>query len=114
MTHKEFFEAIARDYEGNEEMTNIAKGYLASLAKKNEKAKEKRLAKNEADEPLVAAFLSALTSDQPLLASEAAKVVGISTPKLVSIAVKLEKSGKIVSHDVKVPKVGTRKGYTLA
>lgn len=114
MTTREFYEAIVNGNPINAEMVEIAKKGLAALDRKSEKAKQARVAKNEADAPLVEAFLATLNKETPVLASEAAKKVGISTPKLVAIAVKLENAEKVVSHDVKVPKVGTRKGYTLA
>lgn len=113
MTTREFYEAIANGSAITAEMKEIALKGLAALERKNEKAKEARLAKNEADAPLVKAILAVVT-DEPTLTSAIASKVGMSTPKASALARKLVAEGKLVEVEVKVPKVGARKAYKRA
>lgn len=113
MTTREFYEAIANGSAITDEMKEIAQKGLAALERKNEKAKEARLAKNEADAPLVKALFDVATSE-PMLTSVLASKVGVSTPKASALARKLVAEGKFVEIEVKVPKVGVRKAYKRA
>lgn len=112
MTNREFYTNIA-----NGTITEAEKEFaLAAIAKMdetNEKRKNKPSKTAEANAPILASLTNALTSD-PQTAADLAVAVGISTQKASSLLRQLVASGVAVSADIKVPKKGTCKGYTLA
>jgi Fic family protein len=112
MTNREFYTNIA-----NGTITEAEKEFaLAAIAKMdetNEKRKNKPSKTAEANAPIIASLTEALTSD-PQTAADLAAVVGISTQKASSLLRQIVASGVAVSVDIKVPKKGTCKGYSLA
>ena len=112
MTNREFFTNIA-----NGTVTDTEKEFaLAAIAKMdetNEKRKNKPSKTAEANAPILASLTNALTSD-PQTAADLATAVGISTQKASSLLRQIVASGVAVSSDIKVPKKGTCKGYSLA
>ena len=112
MTNREFFTNIA-----NGTITDVEKEFaLAAIAKMdetNEKRKNKPSKTAEANAPILASLTNALTSD-PQTAADLAVAVGISTQKASSLLRQLVTAGVAVSTDIKVPKKGTCKGYSLA
>lgn len=112
MTNREFYTNIA-----NGTITEAEKEFaLAAIAKMdetNEKRKNKPSKTAEANAPILASLTNALTSD-PQTAADLAVAVGVSTQKASSLLRQLVTSGVAVSTDIKVPKKGTCKGYTLA
>ena len=112
MTNREFYTNIA-----NGTITEAEKEFaLAAIAKMdetNEKRKNKPSKTAEANAPILASLTNALSSD-PQTAADLAVAVGISTQKASSLLRQLVTSGVAVSTDIKVPKKGTCKGYTLA
>ena len=112
MTNREFYTNIA-----NGTITEAEKEFaLAAIAKMdetNEKRKNKPSKTAEANAPIIEALTNALTSD-PQTASDLAVAIGISTQKASSLLRQIVASGVAVSTDIKVPKKGTCKGYSLA
>ena len=112
MTNREFYTNIA-----NGTITEAEKEFaLAAIAKMdetNEKRKNKPSKIAEANAPIIASLTNALTSD-PQTASDLAVAIGISTQKASSLLRQIVASGVAVSTDIKVPKKGTCKGYSLA
>ena len=112
MTNREFYTNIA-----NGIITDAEKGFaLAAIAKMdetNEKRKNKPSKKAEENAPVIEALTNALTSD-PQTAADLAVAVGISTQKASSLLRQIVASGVAVATDIKVPKKGTCKGYSLA
>ena len=115
MTNREFFTNIA-----NGNVTDTEKEFaLAAIAKMdetNEKRKNKVSPKDkekaEADAKVRAEIFALITSD-PQTAADLGAQVGVSTPKATAELRKLVAEGKVVSADIKVPKKGTCKGYSL-
>ena len=112
MTNREFYTNIA-----NGTITEAEKEFaLAAIAKMdetNEKRKNKPSKTALENAPIIEALTNALTSD-PQTAADLASVVGISTQKASSLLRQIVTAGVAVSTDIKVPKKGTCKGYSLA
>ena len=116
MTNREFYTNIA-----NGNVTDAEKEFaLAAIAKMdetNEKRKNKTSPKDkekaEADAKVRAEIFALITAD-PQTAADLGAQVGVSTPKATAELRKLVAEGKVISADIKVPKKGTCKGYSLA
>ena len=112
MTNREFYTNIA-----NGTITEAEKEFaLAAIAKidaVNEARKNKPSKTAIANAPVLEALTNALTAD-PQTAADLGAATGISTQKASSLLRQLVASGVAVSTDIKVPKRGTCKGYSLA
>lgn len=108
MTRREMFEAIVN---GNitDEVVTMAQNEIVKMDERNAKRKGK-LSKNAlANEPIKAHILEVLT-DAPMVASEVAEKVGISTQKASAL---LRQIDGLVVTEVKVKGKGKVKGYAL-
>ena len=116
MTNREFYTNIA-----NGNVTDAEKEFaLAAIAKMDEtnekrknKVSPKEAEKQAADAVVRESIFNALTSD-PQTAADLAVAVGITTQKASAQLRKLVADGKVIATDIKVPKKGTCKGYSLA
>ena len=110
MTYKEFLQAII---EGNlsEDVQAKAQTELEKMELANERRRNSPTKAQIENAPLADAMHEILT-DEPLLTTDLAAAMDLSTSKASAIARLLEKEGRAVSHDIIVPKVGLRKGYT--
>ena len=108
MTKREFFEIVIASVE-NAELVEFAQSEIEKMNERNAKRASKPSKAQIANEPIIKAIAEVLTSE-PMLASEIANAVGISTPKASALAKKVE--GVNVT-DVKVKGKGTQKGYFL-
>jgi thermostable 8-oxoguanine DNA glycosylase len=113
MTNREFLTAIANSENLSAELVEHATNEIAKMDAANEKRKNKPSKTAVENAPIIEALTNALTSD-PQTASDLAAVVGISTQKASSLLRQIVASGVAVSTDIKVPKRGTCKGYSLA
>ena len=113
MTNREFFTAIANIDTLPAELVEFATNAIAKMDATNEARKNKPSKKATENAPVIEALTNALTSD-PQTAADLAAVVGISTQKASSLLRQMVTSGVAVSTDIKVPKKGTCKGYSLA
>lgn len=122
MTKREYLEncqyLLTHEVEPTEttaEMLEFTEKELDALDHKNtqraEKAKEKRNAENA---PIVAAIMEYLKGHSSGLASEIATACGCSTAKASALCNSLVTDEVLTVKDVKIPKVGTRKSYSLA
>ena len=111
MTKRDFLTAIANGTI-NAEITEYASAELIKMDEANEKRKNKPSKTAVENAPIIEALTNALTSD-PQTAADLASVVGISTQKASSLLRQIGTSGVAVSTDIKVPKKGTCKGYSL-
>ena len=109
MTQREFYTSVIASVD-NEELKAYAENAIVKLDERNAKRASKPSAKQKENEPIIKAIADLLTSE-PMLASEIASTLGISTPKASALAKKVE--GVSVT-DVKVKGKGTQKGYFLA
>lgn len=112
MTNREFFTAISNGTM-NDEIVAHAAAALEKMDAANEARKNKPSKTAVANAPVLEALTNALTLD-PQTAADLAAAVGISTQKASSLLRQLVASGVAVSADIKVPKRGTCKGYSLA
>lgn len=113
MTNREFLTAIANSENLSAELVEHATNEIAKMDAANEKRKNKPSKTAVENAPIVEALINALTSD-PQTAADLASAVGISTQKASSLLRQIVTSGVAVSTDIKVPKKGTCKGYSLA
>ena len=115
MTKREFYTNIANGTitEAEKEMAlaEIAKMDATNEARKN-KTSPKEAEKQEADAKVRESIFALITND-PQTAADLGAQVGVSTPKATAELRKLVAEGRVVSADIKVPKKGTCKGYSL-
>lgn len=109
MTKREMFEAIVN---GNvtEEVVNMAKNEIIKLDERNEKRRNTLSKTAKENEPIKEAILGILT-DVPMVASDVAEKVGISTQKASAL---LRQIDGLNVTEVKVKGKGKVKGYALA
>lgn len=109
MTKREMFEAIVN---GNltDEVVTMAKNEIAKMDERNAKRREKPSKTAVANEPIKEEILKVLT-DAPMVASEVAERVGISTNKASAL---LRQIDGLTVTEVKVKGKGKVKGYALA
>ena len=112
MTNREFFTAISNGTM-NDEIVAHATAALEKMDAANEARKNKPSKTAIANAPVLEALTNALTAD-PQTAADLGAATGISTQKASSLLRQLVASGVAVSVDIKVPKRGTCKGYSLA
>ena len=108
MTTREFFENVITMVE-NEEMQEKAKSLIEALDRRNAKRAERPSKTAIANEPIKAEIAKILT-DEPMLASEIAQKIEISTQKASALLRQMD----VKVTDVKVKGKGTQKGYFIA
>lgn len=108
MTKREMFEAIVN---GNitDEVVTMAKNEITKMDERNAKRKGKPSKNALANEPIKAQILEVLT-DVPMVASDVAEKVGISTQKASAL---LRQIDGLTVTEVKVKGKGKVKGYAL-
>lgn len=109
MTQREFYNAVIAETT-NSDLANFAVSALEKLDARNAKRAERPSKKAEANAPILKAISELLTSE-PMLASEVASTLEISTQKASALLRQIE--GVSVT-DVKVKGKGTQKGYFFA
>lgn len=112
MTNREFYTAIVN---GNitDEVIAHASAAIEKLDKALENRKNKPSKKATENAPVLEAITGVLGAE-PMVASDIATAVGITTQKASALLRQLVANGVAVATDVKVPKKGTVKGYSLA
>ena len=115
MTNREFYTNIAN---GNvtEAEKEFALAAIAKMDETNEKRKNKvspkEQEKAEADAKVREAIFALITND-PQTAADLGAQVGVSTPKATAELRKLVAEERVIKSDIKVPKKGVQKGYSL-
>lgn len=111
MTNREFYKAIANG-EMNEELKNFALEGIKKLDHKNELRNSKPTKTAKENEPIKARITEILiTNDKPMLASEIASAVEISTQKASALLRQLVEGGVLAVDETKVAKKGVQKIY---
>ena len=113
MTNREFFTAIANAENISAELVEFATNAIAKMDATNEARKNKPSKTAIENAPVIEALTNALTAD-PQTAADLGAAVGISTQKASSLLRQIVAAGVAVATDIKVPKRGTCKGYSLA
>ena len=115
MTNREFFVSIS---EGKltEDCVAHATEALAKMDAANAKRKDKPSGKQTENAPIKAALLTLLTENPntQYTENELGTALEVTHNKAGSLARQLVAEGKAVSAEVKFPKVGKRKVYSLA
>ena len=117
MTNREFLTAIANSTSLSSDLTEFATEQIAKMDARNEarKASSKPSKTAIANEPIKASIMEFLSKQsEPMIAADIAENIGITTAKASSLLTQLVKSGKVVKSEVKIPKKGKVKGYSIA
>lgn len=112
MTQKEFFLAITKNESLSVDMRNHAKESLATIEKRNADRSKKQSEVEVANRPLKDLILVAL-AEKPHTASELAEVLEVSVQKASALCRQMVASEEIWSEDVKIPKKGKQKLYSV-
>lgn len=112
MTEREFLTAILAVEGIATDLADYATEGLAKLDARNDKRKNTKSKAQIENEGIMATILEALAT-APMVASEIATAVGISTQKASALCKLLADSGKVTVADIKVKNKGTVKQYTL-
>lgn len=113
MTNREFYNAIITAAI-NDEVIEYAKAQIAKLDATNEKRRNTPSKTQEANAPLMAQIVDTILTAEPKTASDVADVLGVKVQKASALLRALVANGKASVQDVKIPKKGTQKAYTLA
>ena len=112
MTNREFFNAVIKA-DVNDELTKHATAELAKLDKRNAQRTSKPSKTQLENEPIKAHLLEILAV-KPMTASEIHEAdASLSTQKISSLCRQLVEAGKLAVEDVKIPKKGKQKQYSL-
>ena len=112
MTKREFLMEVAKIE--NEELAEFAQAELKKLDDANEKRKEKTSKKAEENQPLIDKIVAEILGTEPKTASDVAAVLEVSVQKASSLCRAAVAQGKAVQSEIKIPKKGPTKAYTLA
>ena len=115
MTNREFYTTISAGTI-NDEVIAHATEALSKMDEANAKRKDKPSKTQEANAPIKAALLELLQSNpsSKYTEGELGTALEVTHNKAGSLARQLVAEGKAISLEVKIPKVGKRKVYTIA
>jgi hypothetical protein len=111
MTNREFYTNIANGTVTEAEIA-FASAAIEKMDAANEKRKNKPSKTAIENAPVIEAITGVLTND-PQTAADIGVQVGVSTAKASSLLRQIVLAGNAVATDIKVPKKGTCKGYSL-
>ena len=114
MTNREFFTAIASNENLSAELVKFAKEAIVKLDKRNASRSSKPSKTAIANEPIKASIVEYVTAHANALASDIAIACEISTQKASALCVQMVKDEILTVCEVKVPKKGKVKAYSLA
>lgn len=112
MTQREFYTNVI-SANINEEITNYATAAIEKLDKRNAARSSKPTKSQIANASLMSEISTFLEGKKNVLASEIAAHFNITTQKASGILTLMVKDNKTSVVEVKVPKQGKRKAYTL-
>lgn len=121
MTNREFLTAVANS-SLSDELTTYAAEQIVKLDMRNAARKEKQSSKPSKpsktaieNEPIKASIMELLSAQsEPMIAADIAENVKITTAKASSLLRQLADAGKVVKSEVKIPKKGKVKGYSIS
>lgn len=112
MTQREFLTRVKAIIE-DVELIAKADELIAGLDKKNATRSAKPSKTQIENEPIKVSILEFLAGGKVQTAPEIAVAVGVSTQKASALAKQLVESGKLVQSEIKVPKKGKMKAYSI-
>lgn len=113
MTNREFYNAIVNG-NVNDEVIAQAQAALDKMDAANEKRRNTPSKKAIENQPILDTIVNEVLTSEPKTASDVAAEIKVSVQKASALLRALVADGKAVATDVKVPKKGTQKAYTLA
>lgn len=118
MTSREFFTAIASNEAVATELRDYATKQIANLDKKNAKRSSKPTKTQQANEPIKTAIVDYLTANGQTVASKIAEALtteetSVTTQKVSALCRQLVADGVLSVADVKIPKKGAVKAYSV-
>lgn len=114
MTNREFLTTIANMENAPEDVKAYAEEKLAKMDATNEARKNKPSKKAEENAPLMDKIANEILTTEAVPAAVIAEAMEISTQKASALLRALVTEGRAVVTDVKLPKKGTCKAYSLA
>jgi len=111
MTEREMLTYIVENID-NTEVVEKAQAMLTAIAKRNEKRAATPSKTALANEPLKASILEMLVNGGKT-ATEVGAALEVSTQKASALLVQLQNGGQVSAVEIKVPKKGKVKFYTL-
>ena len=114
MTNREFFTAIVSNPTLSAELVEFATEAIAKLDKRNASRSSKPSKASLANAPIKASIIKYVTAHANALASDIAEACEISTQKASALCVQMVKDNVLTVCEVKVPKKGKVKAYSLA
>ena len=112
MTQREFFTAIVNGTI-NADIQAYAADAIVKLDKRNATRASKPTKSQQANVPLLAEIRNFLTDKKNVLAAEVAAHLDVTPQKASGLLKLLVDNGEVIAAEVKVPKQGKRKAYTL-
>ena len=122
MTKREFMESVIRYACDGEDVINdvnandliaFAQKEIQTIDERNAKRSTKPSAKQIENEAIKEKIIEAFTGKRKALASAIGEAMGISTNKASALCRQLVAEKKMTVEDVKVPKKGMQKAYTV-
>lgn len=113
MTNREFYNAVI-EANVNEDITAYAQAALDKMDAANEKRRNTPSKTAIENQPLVDKIVSEILTSEAKTASDVAGELGVSVQKASALLRQIVANGNATVSDVKVPKKGTVKAYTLA
>ena len=113
MTNREFYTSIMNTESLSAEVREHAEAALNKLDATNEKRKSATSKKALENQPLIDRIINEILDSQPKTASDVAAVLEVSVQKASMLCRAAVEQGHAKSQDIKVPKKGVQKGYTL-
>ena len=92
----------------------FAEASITKMDAANTKRKAKGTKKSIENAPLVEKIVTEILTAEPKTATVVGEILGVSVQKASTLLRTAVANGSAVSADVKVPKKGMQKGYTLA
>ena len=113
MTKRDFFTAIANNETLTAEIREYATAALSKMDETLSKRSSAQNAKKAAEYAPLMEQIAAILADGGLTTAEIAERCDLSTPKVSPICRKMVEVGRLKVEDVKVPKKGVQKKYSL-
>ena len=112
MTKREFFEQVQNGVI-TEEMQAFAAKEITAMDERNAKRSTKPSAKQIENEAIKEKIIEAFAGKTKTLASAIGEAMGISTNKASALCRQLVAENRMTVEEVKVPKKGMQKAYTV-
>ncbi len=114
MTNREFYTTVANSNLADD-VKEFATAAIAKLDARNENRSSKPSKTQLENAPIKVAILDYLsTHDGAFTEGQLGEAIGVTHNKAGSLARQLVAEGKVVSTEIKLPKVGKRKAYSIA